>query len=329
MKIIRVIITFSILLIPIYATCNTTASAFGDIYTCENHIQMEYDQQAAYKPILPVNMTFDIPIKVKYYIDGLYAKYIAYKYFQVGVYAYIHLFINGTPDWAEATISPNFMMIPATTDGIIQNATLTVKINRNAATLDKGIIKIRFNMEGMGAIKGTDIIKDVPITAGYIPSLGIEFPKGTVKSITPDETADFGIKLENLGNAKTNVKFRLLDIPRGWTVTLTPNIVLGNKMTGEDNIDTVTLSVKPPDGFGYHNEEQVIKVLIVPSYFGDDAMAGPGYEVSFIVKNKGFSSPGFEGIFVIFAIIIFVFIFRNRPKNINVSKKTVRGEDKK
>lgn len=322
-KTFKVVISLLTLLFCIFATCITASSAFGDIYTCDSFIDITVDQDAANKPLVPVDMTLDIPISVKYSITGFYAKYVAYKYQTVGATVFVYLSVEEVPGWANATISPSLLIMPPTTEGVTQNVTLTVKLDRAAYASQPGIIKINFSVEKAGAITANQFIRDVEFTVGYRPFLDINLPEGTVKSATPDKTTNFDIEIENLGNALTDVKFSLLDVPDGWIVEIPSDVILGTSTSksGETTKKTVSLSVKPPYGFGYHNEKEVIKVLITPYNSGNPSLSGPSYEVSFVIQNKGYSTPGFEGVLLIFAIVILAFIIGKRQK--------MRGADKK
>jgi len=319
-KTFKVIIPLLILLLCIYSTCITASAG---LYDCDSFIDITVDQDAANKPLIPVNMTLDIPIKVKYSITGLYAPYVAYKYQMVGATVLVYLSIEDTPSWANVTISPPLLIMTPTVEGVTENVTLTVKVDRDAYASQEGKIKINFSVEKAGAIKGNVFIRDVEFTVGYLPSLAIDFPKGTVKSTSPDKTADFDIEVNNLGNALTDVKFSLLDAPDGWIVEIPSDVILGTSTSklGESTKKTVSLTIKPPHGFGYHNEKEVIKFLVTPYNFDNSSLAGPSYEVSFVVQSKGYSTPGFEGAFVILILIVLAFIFRKRQK--------IGGEDKK
>jgi hypothetical protein len=324
-KFAKIFIPFTIILLIFFVISNNVSAELGDMWICQSNIDLNYDEEAANKPVLPVNMTIDIPIQFKYYIDGLYAKHVAYNYYSNGHCVYIYIYVENVSEWADATISPQNLMIPATVDGITDNLTLTVKINRSAHAFDKGIATIRFDVKNMGSVKGGDIYKDISFTAGYLPFLEIDLPQGNAMTIRPDETADFDIKLENLGNAKTNVNFTILDVPEGWSAKITQNILLGTTTIGENIDNIVTLSVKPSYEFGYHNEEEIIKVLINPSHYKESDLVGPTYELSFIIQNKGYFVPGFEVISIFLALTILVFILKGKRKTKQSSKKSKYG----
>ncbi|EMR73475.1 hypothetical protein MCGE09_00624, partial [Thaumarchaeota archaeon SCGC AB-539-E09] len=81
---------------------------------------------------------------------------------------------------------------------------------------------------------------------------------------------------------------------------------------GDDPKSTVQLVVQPPYSFGYHNEREVIQVSMTPSYYADPTLKGQEYVLSFVVQSRGFSTPGFEAIFVIIAMIGMTLIFKKQ-----------------
>ena len=308
-KLAFLLITF--LLALIFASSSSSA-AFGDLYNCNNIIVIDYDENLTNQPLLPIDMVLDIPLKIKYYVQGQYADYITKTYLSMGYDSYIYLEIGKTPEWCEATISPPVLLMPATTTGEIENANLSIKISQEAQAFDAGEISIKFNVTKMGAIQKESITKNISFKTGYLAILKINATDGIVKSITPNEIADFNIEIENLGNGKTNVSVMLTDLPEGWTVTIPSNFIIDSKGLNENNKKTVQLNIKPPYNFGYHNEKETITVVIKPSYFKDITVSGGEYYLTFIVKSKGFSTPGFEFVFLLLSLITVSLIVKRK-----------------
>ena len=122
------------------------------------------------------------------------------------------------------------------------------------------------------------------------------------------------IEIENFGNAKTIATNRILNLSEGWIATVDSEVVIGTKTTNDDPKKTITLIIKPPIDFGYHNNREKIQLAITPSYFNDPSLVGDDYLIIFIVQSKGFSTPGFETA-LIFLSIIFIFItLRSKTK---------------
>jgi hypothetical protein len=161
-----------------------------------------------------------------------------------------------------------------------------------------------------------DITRDIPITidAEYLPIISVN-PLGQLQEVSPGEIATFDIEIENQGNAKTEVKFNVLDPPEGWSVTIPSSTKLESKLYGGNPKKIVKLLVQPPYGFGYHNERVDIRVEIFGYFFADESLKGPTYIETFTIRNRGFSTPGFEAVFLVFALIGITFIVKKRQKN--------------
>ena len=286
--------------------------SLGQIYECDSVIKIDYDKDFANKPILPINRTLTIPIKTRYFIQGFLAEYVGQEYTESGIYAYVYPEVIKTPEWCVATVTPSFLLLPATTDGVEKILNLTIKINRNARAFDEGKISLRFNISQMGSVRGASYIKNVSFTTGYLPMLDINILDGTLEYITPSEIANFGIEIKNLGNAKTYVSARILDIPKGWSANIPSDFLIESKNSGGDNTKTITFSVKPPYTFGYHNDKKTITVALKPSYFDNKTISGGEYYINFIVKSKGFSTPGFEFILVTLSLCFMVILARRK-----------------
>lgn len=294
-------------------------------YALYSQIQVDYDKHATEEPFLPVDMVQEIPLTVNYRVAGVYADQITPVYVEDGNYNYIHLYVEETPEWCTVSLMPSFLIMPALSDWNSVNSSLIVKVNENALAYSEGTIKLRIEVEKMGAINGGTFYQDIPFKPGYLPFLKINALNGATALIGPEDIATFDIEVENLGNAKTQVESRILALPKGWTATITSNAILESTASEQSKKDTdmIQLVVKPPINFGYHNDRESIKVSIIPLYFDNNSLAGEEYQLSFIVQSRGFSIPSFEFPIIIVAVMMFFFF---RKQSIN-KKTTVYREE--
>ncbi len=328
LKVAKTGIIMGILMISLFAFAMPTTSAgpiknrFANVYACYPKVTIDYDTEVANDPFLPVDMIKDIPINVSYSVTGYFAKDILPYYEESD--NYIHLYVDETPDWCTAAISPNLLKFKATTTGLTEASLLNIKVNGDAEAFFVGKIKIRAEAEKFGAVASGIFYQDITFTPGYLPLLDIDVVKDTYKLIGPYDTANFGINIENMGNAKTKIICNLIDVPDGWSahIDTSASTIIGSKTSSEDTNKTIQLVVKPPYGFGYHDERQEIKISIVPSYFNNESLKGNEYNLSFIVQSRGFSMPGFESTFVVSALIIIALIIKKRQR-----KKTFHNHD--
>ncbi len=310
---ITLVLSLSIFVV---STPTTLAGPLDKVYECQYVLNVEHDRVAAEAPFLPIDMTIDIPLIINLRVIGIYAEIMMPDYKPPAI---IFLYVNHTPSWCTATISPYFLTISTEADWVSHNATLHIKVDENALAFQDGNVELEIKIGGLGAILGRTFYVSIPFRPGYLPLLKIN-TDATNRLIEPLDTANFDIGLENLGNAKTNVTCRVLDMPEEWEISIDPNTIVGTRNLGDNPKKTIILIVRPPYGLGYHQDREVIQISIVPSYYGDSQLEGQEYLLSFIVQSRGFSTPGFEGIFVIFALIGMVLIAKKRHKTSKYSK---------
>jgi hypothetical protein len=327
-RIISVIGILSLLLVGVFASCtpNVTAGPLKDLYTCQSEVKIYYDDEIAKSPLLPVNMTKKIPIEIDYRIIGLYADVVGSTYASTNdPVNYIYLYVEKTPDWCTATVIPSLLTTSPLADWQKHNAILIVQVNENAYAFAEGKITLRIETAKMNAIKPGTFYQNITFVPGYLSSLRLNVPD-TIKLIAPGDLANFNIDMENLGNADTQVTCNVLDLPKGWTAAIT-STTIGSKVVGNNPKKTIRLVVQSPYGFGYHNDQKIIKVSIKPSYVSNESLVGEEYFLSFAVQSRGFSTPGFESAFVLFALVVVVLILNKRQKMRGTSHKISKGRD--
>ena len=95
------------------------------------------------------------------------------------------------------------------------------------------------------------------------------------------------------------------------------NIKVGSSLQNENPKETVELRIQPPFDFGYHNEQEDIRIEVYGKYYASTTgqeLKSDTYEITFTVRNRGFSTPGFEAIIFLLALIGVVLIIKNRRK---------------
>ena len=314
----KILLTCLIFFSLIYLCFPSSSAGFIDrldkAYALRPQIEIFYDEEAAFDPILPLDMIKNIPIEINYRVDGLYESDIVGYVEDVSIF--MELFIAETPDWCNATISPSFLKVYPSLDWYSQNATVKVKIYENAPAEKLGKIKLKLKLQGFGTVKGGIIESNITFTAGFLPILKIKSLSGNSRLISPGEYANFELEIENLGNAITDVETEVLNAPKDWIVGVDSSIMLKTKIIDPNNKQTVNINIVPPNNFGYHQETQVINIKFTPKYFNDSSVNGSEYFVSFMVKSKGFSTPGFDIILVIISVSLFLFLFKlKKSKN--------------
>jgi hypothetical protein len=119
------------------------------------------------------------------------------------------------------------------------------------------------------------------------------------------DTATFPIVIQNLGNARTLVLLDVVNVPKDWAAIVTSQVTLDE---GPGSTATAYLVVKPPKGFGYHYDEQTIKITMQPVKADQPTKVGSIYTEAFLIQSRGFSTPGFEAIAFLGALAVVLLV---------------------
>ena len=329
---VKSVVILAVLLVSIFTVFMPSTSAgildrLAEAYTFYSKVKIEYDVDAAMDPVLPLEMVKDISVIISLRVTGYFAEELLHHY--EGTNLFIDIDVNETPEWCTASILPRKLIIPASANWSTNNATLSVMITEDAPAFSEELIKVKVKVKGMSTIQGGEFFQDIRFIPGYLPVLRLNVPESSCKLVGPDDVANFDIEIENLGNAMTEVTCRIIDVPDGWTASIDSSATIGSRTSGDNTKRTLQLSVKPPHGFGHHEEREIIEVSITPSYFGNSSLTGEEHLLYFVVQSRGFYTPGFETIFVFFALIGVVLIFKNRQRRKETCEmQKRRGEGK-
>jgi len=328
---IKIFIIFTIMLLsPLFVFCPIASSLPLDpIYECEPIFVVDYNKTLLQEPITPLAEARVIPIQIKVRIAGP-AVDIVVKYTNADIY--LRPSIEEVPEGCHASVNPPLLKVPLSTELSTEfvsfNATVSIVVDQKLPALTEEHIIIRLKSDRLGAsatvVKAANITQIVPFTIGYYPQLDVTYPDGNVKDIRPDETVSFPVKIHNLANGNTEVTFEVTDMPKGWIAEIITSTTLGTDVLGGNSNKTIYLKIKPPMDFGYHEDRGIIRVSLTPSYYNNPKFKGEPLDLYFIVQSRGFSTPGFEIITLLFAFIFVLFPIWKR-KNSKIEKKQSRG----
>jgi len=219
------------------------------------------------------------------------------------------------PSWCTATISQGTLAVTVQPNEISTvETTVTIQVANDAPAYELGYVKIRAAAEKTGVIDGYDNDFTLSFVPGYLALINPSLPETNSKNIGPMDTAVFPIEITNLGNARTVVLLSVLSVPNDWVALITDHLILEE---GAGSKATAFLIIKPSKSFGYHNEEQTIRVSLQPVKADDYSQKGEVTFQTFLVQSRGFSTPGFETIvfFGAFAVVfLLVASVRKRKK---------------
>jgi len=216
--------------------------------------------------------------------------------------ALIDLMIIDYPSWCSVTLDKTLLMTNISEKEEVF-CKLFIHVDENAPAYEEGIIKFEVNIGKLGLIKGSSKVFNLSFMPSFYPLIKTELPESNSKRINPTSEAVFPIEIQNVGNAETKVLIEIIDIPDGWTATVTDSIAIGEEKGSKV---MAYLTVHPSRDFGYHYEEAVVSLKITPAFASDLNITGNPSYANFIVQARGFSSIGMEVYLILFAIIVIV-----------------------
>ena len=303
LKNIKKIFILSLLLISLFFTFFPQTNA-QDLWNAFVSIDLTWANGHPEDPIVPRDEIYEMSLKLIITIDtgatfgaGLYEGY-------EGSTILIDLKIVEYSSWCSVTLERDLLQtnLSRRVEAITK---LYIHIDENAPAFETGIIKFNVLVRDLGLIKGDNKTFDLTFKPAFSPIIKSELPELNTKRIDPTSKVTFPIEIENVGNAEQRVFFKILNVPDDWSAVITPSVDLG-KDVGSKN--TAYLTIIPSHSFGYHYDEAIIIVEILPTFVNNINITGKPIYANFIIKSRGFSSVGIE-FYLPIGIVIFLIIF--------------------
>lgn len=268
------------------------------------------------RSIIPNSRSLIIPLNVSFTLTGLGAPFIEASSLLKESVVEVGLTVEDLPDFIKASIGNQPVKIPIRGDSKdIKQPYVKITVTEKAPAQQIGKVTIRATSKVLHGLL-FDIAEetstfDVPFMVGYWPVVKI-LPRENFKQVGPLDTANFAVDIENLGNGPTYVAIEVTKMPEGWTVSVPSSVTLGSGVYSEEsNVKaTVNLVVKPPYGFGFHNDRGTFEVQFTPYYLGMPEFSGTPEKVLFNVQSVGMSTgTGFEIPLIVTVLVIIAIVF--------------------
>jgi hypothetical protein len=310
-KTVKASILTGIVLISVIVAVSPTTSA-GPLFNLQSFVNVTWLSNETQEPIIPRGELRQLDLMITHTVTrGALGKYLLLLYTNTQIT--IDLEIIDQSPWCTATLSQGTVSTYVIPDGRTTSTTqLSLSVADDAPAFGLGFIKIKATAQKIGFIKGFADEFTLSFNPDYKPLIKPSLPETNTKDIGPLDTAQFPILIENLGNARTVVLLNVVSVPEGWNAVITSQVTLEE---GTGSTATAYLVVRPPKGFGYHYDEQTIKISMQPVKADDFNKKGEITYETFLVQSRGFSTPGFEVLGFIGALAIVmltVFIMRKR-----------------
>jgi hypothetical protein len=307
-KTMKATLIMGLLLVSLFVSIIPTTSAAGGFISLESYVNVNYDESITNEPIMIRGTGKAATINITYGVTGA-------SLFTVGAQILLAMHYGRTvkikvepfnfPDWASVSVS-EWPTAKIQAGEKSYPVTLIVKVDENAPAYGKGDIKLRITVPDVGLIKGIVDEISIPFSVGYTPIVTHQVVGGENQIIGPMDTAVFPIELTNMGNARTRVKLEITNIPDGWSAIITNDVVLEE---GAGSKATVYLTVRPPKGFGYHDESASILIKYTPEMVEQPSFFGESRPIGILVDSRGFSVIGIEMVILPLIIIIVILLF--------------------
>ena len=296
------IITGLILVSAIVAVLPTTSA--GLIFNLQSVVNVTWGNETE-KPVVPRGELRTLDLIITHTVTrGALGRGLLIAL--TGAPIIIKVEITETPSWCTANIQSGTLSLTVQ-PGIVSTVKtkLSLQVEDDAPAYALGNIKVKATAQKSGLISGFENEFTLSFIPDYKPLIKPSLPETNVKEIGPMDTAVFPIQIENLGNARTVVILNVVNVPKDWNAVITSQLILEE---GVGSIATAYLVVKPPKSFGYHYDEQTIKISMQPFKAEDFTKKGEITYEDVLVQSRGFSTPGFETIAFIGALAIVLLI---------------------
>ncbi|MFO1533549.1 MAG: hypothetical protein ABR562_07650 [Thermoplasmatota archaeon] len=152
---------------------------------------------------------------------------------------------------------------------------------------------------------------EVNIIVKYLGLLTAEVPGGTIQEAGPQKEIRYDLKLTNLGNSLSHVKFELVSPPDAGWLALPPSPTdIGSLQQGAPtNVNTVPFQISTPHHNGWNNADTTMQLKITPESTKDQS---PDTEIVIpvIARVRGNYVPGPEPMLLAAALVGAAFVAR-------------------
>jgi len=286
-------------------------------------------------PIHPLTGVRNVKIKVKYFDtipkeikENNLIKGLLFGFFKFTFLVRVNLTIEDSPTWCNSSVTPQYILFEVFDNdtNLERNVTLQVAVDKKSTALFPFVLKVEASID----VSPDDNIKlpptvslPVSFTPSYLPLISTNSGV-SIKKTLPGNPVNWSINISNYGTGETLVRARIIDPPEGWIISLNPQIVISSVSDANSNWKILTLTALPPSNFGYFNNKETFEIELTPEFSlpGTRDFAnltkGESIIITFAVKLRGVSLPGFEFIFLLSIFLIFII-----SKKIKNSKRRV------
>jgi hypothetical protein len=305
--------------IPFLATHSTAQETKNRAISFPTYLDLQFNATVLNQP-LAIDRAITVPITVYIWTEipdlkilgTLLLKWPFLFGTPIGPNAQIHLEILNPPDWATIYFSTTDLLTnyPSKTDGKVPVLTSLIISPKYEAPAEAQELKIQLSIPTIKRVNGFSTTVSIPFTPSFNPTVEIS-AENPIRTVGPHESVTFTIAIQNVGNKITRVTPTIVGVDSTWTPTINPPQV----EIPPSQQSTFSFSIITPYNFGWHNEYGRFQVNFKSEIYPYQANSPTSNQsIYLVVNNHGFSTPGFEFIVFLAALIGILCIIRIRRK---------------
>lgn len=189
-----------------------------------------------------------------------------------------------------------------------KSTTFKIRVTEEAPGETGITCSIKGQMGAFGQVQASNQpASNFAVTAAYrgILSLSLE---NAIGEAGPQAPITYNIRVNNLGNSESNVKFDLVAneaaLNDGWQPVIPGSIVLETaKKGGSVTSQTIPFQISTPHKNGWNNQETTFQMKVTPSSIKDTSTVGQEYVVTMLARVRGVYVPGLEPFLLVGAVL--------------------------
>ena len=275
--------------------------------------------------VIPKGGVLDINISTSYTLTNVGATFVQNSPMSLikDSSVSISLQIEEDYEWIDASITNQPAQLKINEPGKSWSSTLSLTVTEQAPAFTLGKVKIIATSSQLSGlffnIVETTQVFEIPFEVGYWPVVNFIPTDGNFKEVGPLDTAVFPIEINSLSNGETYVQIEPMELSDSdWTVSVPSSVMLSRSDGSTNSESIVQLTIKPPYGFGFHNDRKTFKIRLTPSCLGKPDLKGQSEIMTFNVQSVGMSpGAGYEIpmiVTVLVVVLVGLYVFKRTYK---------------
>ncbi len=302
-----------------------TPTSSAKLITYEAVLEMDYDESAVNEAVFqPDGPPVSIPISLRFkaevppaFLSSIPLRILFLQTFII-TSAQIRLSVINNPDWAAISITNPTPYVEIDSEFATTQTSIVIAAHDDAPA-EGFSLKIKAETDQLlnKHVPAKEAYMDIVFQPGYIPLIDV-YTEDPSRVVGPQETVTFPVRITNLGNKQTIVTAKIIDYPENWSPLLSQAqiIIPSAEGAGENNVGYLSFSITPPYDLGWHNDLETITLEFTPEFSPPQAnrsrFVGTSVPFQVTIRSRGFSTPGFETVGLLFAAVILIALFKKR-----------------